>query len=69
LVFLAPGCKLAHEEIAAMIELCYGFEVLRPIASPSEPREMTCPKCGGRMLLETTVLPYEWAQMQKPVYG
>ena len=54
--FMGAGCTVAHEEIAAMIELCLNFEC-RALQLPAHPeRKLRCPACGGRMVLDAVVL-------------
>jgi len=57
--FMGSGCKVPHEEIAMMIELCLNFECRTPEAPPIFESTFCCPSCGGRLILEATHWPFE----------
>ena len=55
--FMGAGCKIAYEEIAVLIELCLNFVCRTPQAPVRPVKKLRCPACGGRMVLDTVVLP------------
>jgi hypothetical protein len=57
--YMNPNCNVDHNTIAALIELSYGFTLPPPPEKDLEPwRPITCPKCGGKLILRTMALPH-----------
>jgi hypothetical protein len=55
--FLGSGCKIPHEQIVAMVELCLNFECRTPQPTEDLPKRLRCPSCGGCLVLDWSRLP------------
>ncbi len=64
--FMGSGCKIPHEEVAMMIELCLNFECRTPKAPPEMVSRFRCPDCGGRLILDAVHWPLEGRVFVKP---
>lgn len=57
--FLNPNCSVSLEEVAALIELSYGF-IIKTIKHKVEAlKPLSCPHCGGELVYQYSVLPYQ----------
>ena len=54
--FMGSGCKIPHEEISAMVQLCMNFECKVPEPPQESLKKHSCPSCGGRLVLLESVL-------------
>jgi hypothetical protein len=53
--FMNPNAALSHEQLTALIELAYGFQIVTEPEPEREPvSPMLCPHCGG-------ILSYRWS--------
>jgi len=59
--FLHPCCSVSLKEVSARIELAFDFElkVSRPEKKPLP--ELVCPKCGGKLVYQYSILPFQIA--------
>jgi hypothetical protein len=58
--FLNPSCKIPIEDVRALIELSYGFEVTAAEIEPGPPQpHPTCGSCGGILKVLFVSLPYQ----------
>jgi hypothetical protein len=57
--FLNPSCSIALEEVAAKIELSYGFAIELPEKEIKPPMPINCPHCGGKLIYQYSILPYQ----------
>lgn len=57
--FLNPNCSVPLEQIAAKIELSYGFDIETPEKEMTKKASLSCPHCGGKLIYQYSVLPYQ----------
>jgi len=58
--FLNPACKVPVEDVKALIELAYGFEVTTAETEPKPPQpHPTCGSCGGALKVLFISQPYQ----------
>jgi len=55
--FLHPGSSVPLENIAALIELAFGFEIVTPKTVLEPPEPMICTNCGKNLVFRASLLP------------
>jgi hypothetical protein len=60
--FLHPASSVKLDQIAALIELAFGFEITTPKIVLEPPEPMTCKSCKANLILHSYVLPFRYAK-------
>jgi len=55
--FLHPGSSVPLDNIAALIELAFGFEIVTPKTVLEPPEPMICTNCGKNLVFRASLLP------------
>jgi hypothetical protein len=56
--FLSPGTSVPLEKIEALIELSFGFKIIKPEAKIEPFAPLKCNHCGGRLKYVASILPF-----------
>lgn len=57
--FMHPGSSIKLNEISALIELAYGFDIDTPNREIEPLPPITCPDCGGTLIYRGSILPHK----------
>ena len=57
--FMNPSSSVTLQEIAARIELAYGFAVKTPESDIEPAKPLYCPCCGGKLEYKYSILPFQ----------
>lgn len=60
--FLSPGTSVPLEKIKALIELSFGFKIIKPEAKIEPFAPPKCNHCGGRLKYIASILPFKLTQ-------
>ena len=60
--FLSPGASVPHEKIEALIELSFGFQIIKPKIEIEPFDPPTCIHCGGTLKYVASILPFKLVQ-------
>ena len=55
--FMGSGCSIPHEELVALVRMAQAFEVEAVEYSPTAPKPLLCPQCGGRLVARCVIGP------------
>ena len=57
--FLSPGSSVPLEKISALIELSFGFQIVKPETQIEPFDPPTCIHCGGKLKYVASILPFK----------
>jgi hypothetical protein len=56
--FMGSGCSLTHEELVTLVRLAQAFEVEAIEHTPTPPKPLPCPQCGGVLIARRVIDPH-----------